>query len=124
MSKKKCKSSQIYLEKIVEHCRKIREYSAGITVEELQDRDMEFDAIVMRFQAIGENVAKIENGNDNIMNNFPDAIDWNGLRRLRDVISHDYEGLVEKQIFDFAQNKISAVESGALQILKQRYRAK
>lgn len=123
MSKKKYKSSQIYLENIVEHCRKIREYAAGLTLEEMEKRDMAFDAIVQRFQALGENVAKIDGGTDRIIQNFPDTIDWRGLKRLRDVISHDYEGLTEKEILEFAKNDINAVESGALQILKQRYRS-
>ncbi len=121
MSKKKYKSSQIYLENIVQHCRKIREYSAGITYEILEKRDLEFDAIVQRLQAVGENMRKIEKGEDYIIQNFPDVIDWNGFKRLRDVISHNYEGLVEKQILDYTKSEIDAVEAGALQILKQRY---
>lgn len=121
MSKKKYKSSQIYLENIINHCRKIREYSAGITCEVMECRDLEFDAIVQRLQAIGENISKIERGGDFIIEIFPNAIDWRGFKRLRDIISHDYEGLVEKLILDYAHNEINDVESGALQILKQRF---
>jgi len=121
MSKKKYKSSQIYLENIVEHCRKIREYAAGVTYETMEKRDLEFDAIVQRLQALGENMVKIENGHDKIIQHFQDVIDWSGLKRLRDVISHNYEGLVERQILDYANNEINKVESGVLQILKQRY---
>ena len=121
MSKKKYKSSQIYLENIVEHCRKIREYAAGVTYETMEKRDLEFDAIVQRLQALGENMVKIESGHDKIIQNFPDVIDWSGFKRLRDVISHNYEGLVERQILDYANNEIDKVESGVLQILKQRY---
>lgn len=121
MSKKKYKSSQIYLENIVEHCRKIREYAAGVSYETMEKRDLEFDAIVQRLQALGENMVKIENGHDKIIQNFPTVIDWVGFKRLRDVISHNYEGLVERQILDYAKNEIDKVESGALQILKQRY---
>lgn len=121
MSKKKYKSSQIYLENIVEHCRKIREYTAGVTYETMEKRDLEFDAIVQRLQALGENMVKIENGHDKIIQHFPDVIDWSGFKRLRDVISHNYEGLVERQILDYANNEINKVESGVLQILKQRY---
>lgn len=121
MSKKKYKSSRVYLENIVEHCRKIREYAAGVTYEVMEKRDLEFDAIVQRFQAMGENMIKIEKGEDYIIQNFPDLIDWTGFKRLRDVISHDYEELVEKQILDYAHNEINDVESGVLQILKQRY---
>lgn len=121
MSKKKYKSSQIYLENIVDHCRKIREYAAGVSYETMEKRDLEFDAIVQRLQALGENMVKIENGHDKIIQNFPTVIDWVGFKRLRDVISHNYEGLVERQILDYAKNEIDKVESGALQILKQRH---
>jgi len=38
-----------------------------------------------------------------------------------DVISHEDEGLVEKQILDYAQNDINDIKSGALQILRQKY---
>jgi len=121
MSKKNYKSSKIFLENIVQHCRKIRGYAAGVNYEIMEKRDLEFDAIVQRFQALGENMSKIERGEDHIIQKFPDTIDWSGFKRLRDVISHDYEGLVEKHILDYARNEINDVESGALQILKQRY---
>ena len=104
--KKKFKSSKIYLENIVNHCRKIREYSTGVTYEDMQNRDLEFDAIVQRLQAIGENISKIEKGNEKIIENFPKTIDWRGFKRLRDVISHDYEGLVERLILDYATEEI------------------
>ncbi len=120
---KKYKSAKIYLENIIQHCRKIREYAAGVTYEIMENRDLEFDAIVQRLQAIGENISKIEKGDDHIIQNFPEAIDWRGFKRLRDIVSHNYEGLVEKQILDYAHNEINDVEAGALQILKQRYGA-
>lgn len=118
---KNYKSSQIYLENIVTHCQKIRKYSAGLALSDLEKRDLEFDAIFQRFQAIGENIGKIEKGEDFIIQNFPDTVDWRGLKRLRDIISHNYEGLVEKFIFEYSKEKINEVESGILQILKQRY---
>ncbi len=119
--KKNYKSSKIYLENILDHCEKIQKYSVGLTLEQMQKRDLEFDAIVQRFQAIGENVAKLEKGEDYIIQNFPNAIDWRGLKRLRDVISHDYEGLMENEILEYAQNEIDSIHAGISQILKQRY---
>lgn len=121
MGRNSYKTSQIHLENIVEHCRKIRHYSKGLTEERLADRDIEFDAIVQRFQAIGENVVKIDSGQDFIIDNFPEAVDWRGLKRLRDVISHNYEGLVASEIFKFIQQYLDDVEEGVIRILRQRY---
>ncbi|WP_127716758.1 DUF86 domain-containing protein [Halobacteriovorax sp. HLS] len=118
---KKYKSDKIYLEMVIEHCERIKEYSIDLTLDELQKKGLVFDGILMRAQAIGENISKIENGQDNLIRNFRDTIDWSGLKRFRDVISHRYEQIRPDILFNFIQIEIDKIIEGARQILKQRY---
>ena len=117
----KYKSDDIYLERVLKACEKIKKYSSELTIEKMQERDLEFDAIAMQFQVLGENSVKVANGLDKIPNSFPETVDWVGIKRLRDVISHGYEGLTERALFDYAKSDIINVEAGIRQILKQRY---
>lgn len=121
---KKYKSDQIYLENILESCEKILEYSKTIDLETLQNRDLEFDAIVMRFQVIGEEISKLEKGPDRILNNFSDQVNWQGFKRLRDVISHNYQGLVESEILRFINESVAETRDAMKRILNQRYGVK
>lgn len=60
MSEKFYKTSQVYLERILEHALKIKKYKAGLTFEIFNNQNQEYDAICMQLSQIGENVSKIE----------------------------------------------------------------
>jgi uncharacterized protein with HEPN domain len=79
----------LFISDILESINLIEEYTKNITEEELSKNKLTQDAIVRRFEIIGEAVK-------NIPNNFRDKhtnIPWREIAGLRDVLIHGYFGV-------------------------------
>jgi uncharacterized protein with HEPN domain len=79
----------LFISDILESINLIEEYTKNITEEELSKNKLTQDAIVRRFEIIGEAVK-------NIPNNFRDKhpnIPWREIAGLRDVLIHGYFGI-------------------------------
>ena len=83
------------LKAIMGHIGKIEERMVGITSSEdfrTKEGEVIFDAILIRLQAFGENIKKIES----VQPGFVDqklSVDVDNIIRFRDIISHHYEKL-------------------------------
>jgi len=73
-----------------------------MTFEEFKSDEKTMDAVLRNLEVIGEVVKNLP---DEIKENNPD-IDWKGISRLRDILSHAYFGVDEEIIWDIIQNKI------------------
>ncbi|TGN19142.1 HepT-like ribonuclease domain-containing protein [Leptospira idonii] len=76
------------------------------------------DSIAMRLQAIGDNVKSIFKLDNQFLDKYPN-IDWEKIMKMRDVISHHYEGLDHEIIFNICKSKIPELKSSILSILNQ-----
>lgn len=121
MSGKSYKSSQLYLERILEHIQKIQKYKLNLSFETFKKRDQDYDAICMQLSQIGENVAKIERASDRIIESFPSTINWKSLKGLRNRIDHDYTWLEVERVWEVLEDNLTNLESGAKYILRKRY---
>jgi uncharacterized protein with HEPN domain len=121
MSPTKFKSSQVYLERILEHIEKVREYLQKTSREDFEKGGMAFDAICMQLSQMGENVNKLEKGSERIVEKFPDTVNWKQIKGLRNRIDHDYPWLETHKIWDIATNHLDDLEKGIKAILKKRY---
>ncbi|WP_039948783.1 HepT-like ribonuclease domain-containing protein [Leptospira fainei] len=74
------------------------------------------DAIAMRLQAIGDNVKSIIKLDSKFLNNYPE-IDWEKIMKLRDVISHHYEGLDHEIIFNICREKLGTLKTSVLLVV-------
>lgn len=63
------------------------------------------DAIVVRLQAVGENLKRLLKHNTNLKEKYPD-IEWDKIIMFRDFISHHYEKLDYEVIFDICENDV------------------
>ncbi|GBF44596.1 hypothetical protein LPTSP2_38990 [Leptospira ellinghausenii] len=77
------------------------------------------DSIAMRIQAIGDNIKSVVKLDDKFLNKYPDT-DWEKIMKMRDVISHHYEGLDHEIIFNICKNKIPELKQSVEFILKLR----
>lgn len=84
-----------------------------------QDGITILDSIAMRLQAIGDNIKSVAKLDSNFLSNFPDT-EWNKIMKMRDVISHHYEGLDHEIIFNICKNKIPELKLSVELILIQR----
>ncbi|MCG6154071.1 DUF86 domain-containing protein [Leptospira bandrabouensis] len=76
------------------------------------------DSIAMRLQAIGDNIKSIYKLDNQFLQKFPD-IEWEKIMKMRDIISHHYEGLDHEIIFNICKNKIPELKISLTSILKQ-----
>jgi uncharacterized protein with HEPN domain len=121
MSPKNYKTSQIYLERIINHIIKIKNYKKGLTLRKFKEQNQDYDAICMQLSQIGESVAKLEDSVDRIIEHFPDTINWKSLKGLRNRIDHDYTWLEADKIWSMLENDIGSLETGIKTILSKRY---
>jgi uncharacterized protein with HEPN domain len=98
---------------IIEGINSIEIYREGIKrpadFESSELNKMKFDAIMMRLQAIGENIKKISKIDETF---FPEKLsyDTNIVIRFRDFISHHYEKLDTEIVFDICENDIPSLK--------------
>ncbi len=77
-----------------------------------------FDATMMRLQAIGENLKKIEEKYPEILDKHTE-IEWVKIIRLRDIISHHYEKLQSEIVFEICTDFIPKLKKAILLIIKE-----
>lgn len=92
----------LYLEDILASCRKIRQYTKGMNVEEFKVDEKTYDAVVRNLEIIGEAAKNIPT---DIRLMIPE-IDWRKPAGLRDVIAHAYFGIDDNIHWDVIQNKV------------------
>jgi uncharacterized protein with HEPN domain len=66
---------------------------------------MVLDSIVIRLQAIGENIKNILKRDKMLMKKYQ-SIDWDRIIQFRDFISHHYEKLDYEIVFDICKNDL------------------
>ncbi len=84
---------QANAEEVLYAIKHIEEYVKGIpTIEDLKNKVMTYDAVMMNFILIGEACKRLP---ENLKDANP-HIDWKGINGYRNFIAHDYFGVDEK----------------------------
>ena len=93
---------RLYLNDIVESCKKIAHYTSGMSFVDLSSDEKTLDAVVRNHEIIGEAVKSLP----------PDLLDthseveWRKIARFRDVVTHHYFKVDIAVIWDIIENKI------------------
>jgi uncharacterized protein with HEPN domain len=94
------KKSLVYLEDILEAIEKILEYVHGISLDEFEENTEKQDAVIRRFEIIGEASRRLE---DSFRETY-DQIPWVQMVDFRNVLIHGYDtvelGILWKVIQD------------------------
>lgn len=104
---------KIYLERILNYCNKILRYMHGvISFDDFESNEEKVDAVLLNIQQIGETAKKLSDKFKlSVLN-----IEWNKIIGLRNLISHEYEGVNLTIIYNIANNNIPEL----LNILENR----
>ncbi len=87
------------LDRIILYCQKINRYIGSInSVVILEQNEMNLDAIIMNLKQIGETAKKLSEA---AKEKYFD-IDWQKIIGLRNMISHEYEGINITIIYSIA----------------------
>ncbi len=100
------KSIQPYLVLITRALSQIEQYRPA-TEAEFLSQPMTQDAILMRLQVIGENLARIRNLDEDVFRD-PAHASWHKLIGLRNVISHRYEVIDHVKIWEIVTEELPA----------------
>jgi uncharacterized protein with HEPN domain len=92
----------------------IRYTSAYQTAEELYQNDRDFDAAMMNFIVIGENVGKLSNE----FKKENEKIDWERIYSLRNIIAHQYFGINVDIVWQIISIELPKLRAGLDNILK------
>ena len=93
-----------YLERIIKYILKINKYMSNVdTYEVFISYEEKIDAVILNLEQIGESVKKLSDTYKEKHSN----IDWINIAGLRNLISHDYEGIDLTLIYNIATIKIN-----------------
>lgn len=93
-----------YLERVIKYIQKINKFMSNVdTYETFIINEEKIDAVILNLEQIGESVKKLSN-------NYKEThseIDWINVAGLRNLISHEYEGVDLMLIYNIATININ-----------------
>ena len=92
-----------YLERIVNYSNRIARYLEIVNdFDDFESNEEKVDAVLLNLEQIGETAKKLSK---ELKNNIPN-IEWNKIIGLRNLISHEYEGVNLTIIYNIANKNI------------------
>ena len=85
---------------------KIEGYRAGVTADEFAANSLLQDAVVRRLEVIGEAAKHVP---QEVRARYPD-IPWRTIAGLRDVLIHEYFGVILERVWEVITIDLSAVK--------------
>lgn len=105
---------RVYLDDVLESITRIKEYTESIDEEEFLKNVPVQDAVIRRFEIIGEAVKNIP---DEIKQKYP-AVEWKKVAGARDIFSHEYFGVKLDRVWDTIINDLPLFKEQTEKILK------
>ena len=106
---------RLYADDMVESCRRIRRYIAGMDYEAFSRDEKTCDAVVRNIEILGEAAKAIP---DEVLAKAPE-IPWRNVRGMRDIVAHAYFGLDFEVVWSVCTTKIADLEAALTGILRQ-----
>lgn len=104
----------VYVEDVLESIAKIEEYTKGSLEEEFYDNTELQDAVLRRLEVIGEAVKNIP---QEFRDKYP-AIPWKKIAGMRDVLIHEYAGVIMERVWNVITGDLPELKSRMLSIKK------
>jgi uncharacterized protein with HEPN domain len=100
------RNSKLYIADILLAIKKIKKYTADLTLGKLKKNDLVIDAVVRNLEIIGEaakniSVAIVEKNKN---------IEWKKISGLRNILAHEYFGVDVEIVWDIIKNKLPELE--------------
>jgi uncharacterized protein with HEPN domain len=113
MSPRHARDWRLYAEDIMEACRKVRRYVAGMTYEVFAADERTQDAVMRNLEIIGEAAKNIP---DDVVVGAPE-IEWRNIRGMRDVLAHGYFGTSLPIVWATATARMDELEAAVGKML-------
>lgn len=109
------KNPKIFLEDILESIERIEQYTKGRTKDEFLDDHEKQDAIMKRLEVIGEAVKNIPT---EVKKKYPEIL-WKDIEGMRDVLIHEYFGVLMERVWGTAKNDIPKLKKQIAKLLEK-----
>ena len=96
---------RLYLEDMLEACRRVASYTAGMTFEQFLADDRTRDAVARNLEILGEAAKKVPS---EIRQRLP-AVDWREACAFRDILAHAYFGIDEQIVWDVVRLRAPSI---------------
>ena len=104
---------RLYLEDIVEACGRIRKYAAEMTLEQFKADRKTVDAVIRNLEVVGEAARSLPAS----VQRLASEVDWRKISGLRNILIHQYFGIDLAILWDIAESKVHALETGCSRLL-------
>jgi uncharacterized protein with HEPN domain len=94
-----------HLETIIEMIGHIQRRLDGMSLKDFEASRDELDLTAYRLSVIGETANKLS---ETLRSRHP-SIPWRAIYVMRNVISHEYRGLIPKRVWDTALNELEPI---------------
>jgi uncharacterized protein with HEPN domain len=99
------RDESLYLLDIKESCEKVLKFTTGMTLKDLVNDDLHYDAVLRNLEIIGEAVKHISA--EQRQNN--PQVKWRKIAGFRDVVTHHYFGVSDEIEWDIVETEIPAL---------------
>ncbi len=107
------RSIALYVQDMLECIEKVEGYCAGVTADEFAANTLLQDAVFRRLEVIGEAAKHVPQA---VRSRHPD-IPWRRISGLRDVLIHQYPGVIVERVWQVATVDLPTVKPHLLQVL-------
>jgi len=83
------RNDSVYLQHILEACRRLRNYAADLSQREFEENELVQDAVLRQLQVLGEAVKRLSDDVRGTHRHVP----WRKIAGMRDKVVHDYMGI-------------------------------
>ena len=109
------RSPELFVADILESIELIEKYTEGATDKKFLNNNALQDAIIRRFEIIGEATKNIPL---EIKQENP-KIPWEQMAGMRNVLSHEYFGITMKRIWDATQKDLPKLKKQIIKLLEK-----
>jgi uncharacterized protein with HEPN domain len=104
---------RLYLDDILESCRKIQHFTEGTSFEEFKSDSKTQDAVIRNFEVIGEAAKRLPD----VIRSQYQGIEWAKIIGFRNILIHEYFGVKLETVWTAIQEKIPVLEQETKRVL-------
>ena len=99
------RDATLYLDDMIEACRRVMQYTDGLSRTQLVSGTMAHDAVLRNLEVLGEAAKNVPTA----MRHMDDTIAWRRIAGLRDVLAHAYVGIDDDIVWSVVVEEVPAL---------------